>query len=189
MAKKTVTLSESEMRKLVTDIVNEALQEIDGKTHSRVANATKRATQNIQNGIQSTKITSPLSGKKHVIDYDNIIDRAKGTEKRANASLLKPYIESKIMFFAVNRLGRTTRLIFQPKDIRKLKDGVAILSGSVIYDNNSMNGNIMVDFNRQRVFYTEPQTRYKYTLEPDNRTVNKWNDLLKQLKMSLDNRI
>jgi len=50
-------------------------------------------------------------------------------------------------------------------------------------------GNIMVDFNRQSVFYTEPQTRYKYTLEPDNRTVKKWNDLLKQLKMSLDNRI
>jgi len=187
--KKSIKFTESEMRKIVTEVVNEALQEIDGKTHSRVANATKRATQNIQNGIQSTKITSPLSGKEHVIDYDNIIDRAKETEERANASLLKPYVDSRIMFFAVNRLGRTARLIFQPKDIKKLKDGVAILSGSVIYDNNLMNGNIMVDFNRQSVFYTEPQTRYKYTLEPDNRTVKKWNDLLKQLKMSLDNRI
>lgn len=189
MAKKATKLTEDEMRTLVNNIVNEALEEIDGKTHARVANATKRAMQNLQNGIRFTKTTSPLSGEKHTINYDDIITKAKKTEERANTSLLEPYIDSKIMFFATNRLGRITRLIFQPNKIKKLMNGVAILSGTVIYDGNLMNGNIMIDFTKQKVFYTERHTRYKYTLDPDNRTVDKWNSLLEQLKMSLDNRI
>ena len=50
-------------------------------------------------------------------------------------------------------------------------------------------GDIMIDFAQQKVYYKYKGNRYKYVLEPDNRTIDKWNQLCKGLKDSLDSRI
>jgi hypothetical protein len=189
MKNKVIRLTEEELHNLVKQIIDKSLNEIDGKTHARVSNATTMATNQLQNGISQKNITSKVSGNKHVIDYNDIIDNAAGTEQRAKQSLLRPFINEQIMFYAVNRLGRTVRLIFQVEDIKKLMDNIAILSGNVIYDGCQMNGDLMIDFTQNKIFYTERKSRYKYTLVPNNYTIKVWNELTKQLKMSLDNRI
>lgn len=104
-------------------------------------------------------------------------------------ALLKPFINTTFLFYATTRLGRTTFLTFKVQNIKKLMAGVAILSGEVMFDGDMLMGDIHVDFNKGRVFYKEKTSRYTYTLEADNRTKKKWDSLLEQLKMSLDNRI
>ena len=189
MNKKVIRLTEEELHNLVKQIIEQSLNGIDEKTHANVSDATTMATNKLQNGMSQKNTTSKASGNKHIIDNNDIIDNAAGTEQRANQSLLRPFINEQVMFYAVNRLGRTVRLIFQVEDIKKLMDNIAILSGNVIYDGCQMNGDLMIDFTQNKIFYTERKSRYKYTLVPNNYTIKVWNELTKQLKMSLDNRI
>jgi hypothetical protein len=67
-------------------------------------------------------------------------------------------------------------------------NGIGILSGEVVFDGTQLSGDITVDFNRNQVFYKEKGSRYQYSLIIDNRTKPQWDELLKQLRMSLNNR-
>lgn len=186
MAKKIIRLTEEELIKHIHKVVNEAINELDGKTHARVSNAVKKAKELNQQNIFTTIVKNHPHSP---IVHDDVIARAKGTEQRANMALLKPFINTTFLFYATTRLGRTTFLTFKVQNIKKLMAGVAILSGEVMFDGDMLMGDIHVDFNKGRVFYKEKTSRYTYTLEADNRTKKKWDSLLEQLKMSLDNRI
>lgn len=186
MAKKIIRLTESELIEHIRQVVNEAMNEMDGKTHARVSNAVKRAKELNQQNILTTTVKNRPNNP---IVHDDVIAKGKGTEQRANAALLNPFINTTFLFYATTRLGRTTFLTFKVQDIKKLMMGIAILSGEVMYDGDMMIGDIHIDFNSGRVFYKEKKSRYTYTLEPDNRTKQQWDSLLEQLKMSLDNRI
>lgn len=186
MAKKIIRLTESELIEHIRDVVNEAMDEMDGKTHSRVSNAVKRAKELNQQNVFTTAVKNRPN---HPIVHDDVIARGKGTEQRANQALLSPFSNTAFLFYATTRLGRTTFVTFRVQDIKKLMMGIAILSGEVMYDGEMLIGDIHIDFNNGRVFYKEKKSRYTYTLEPDNRTKMQWDALLKQLKMSLDNRI
>ena len=186
MAKRIIRLTESELIEHIRNVVNEAMNEMDGKTHARVSNAVKRAKELNQQNI----FTTPVKNRpNNPIVHDDIIARGKGTEQRANQALISPFVNTTFLFYATTRLGRTTFLTFKVQDIKKLMMGVAILSGEVMYDGDLLIGDIHIDFNSGRVFYKEKKSRYTYTLESDNRTKKQWDALLEQLKMSLDNRI
>ena len=186
MAKRIVRLTESELIEHIRNVVTEAMNEMDGKTHARVSNAVKRAKELNQQNIVTTLVKNRPNNP---IVHDHIIARGKGREQRANQALISPFVNTTFLFYATTRLGRTTFLTFKVQDIKKLMMGVAILSGEVMYDSDLLIGDIHIDFKSGRVFYKEKKSRYTYTLEPDNRTKKQWDALLEQLKMSLDNRI
>lgn len=185
MAKKIIRLTESELIEHIRNVVNEAMNEMDGKTHARVSNAVKRAKELNQQNVFMTPVKNRPNNP---IIHDDVIVRGKETEQRANKALLTPFTNTTFLFYATTRLGRTTFLTFKVQDIKKLMMGVATLSGEVMYDGDMLIGDIHIDFNNGRVFYKEKKSRYTYTLEPDNRTKKQWDALLEQLKMSLDNR-
>ena len=89
----------------------------------------------------------------------------------------------------MNRMGAYVFLTFKLDDIKKLMNGIGILSGEVVFDGLQLPGDITVDFNRNQVLYKDKASRYQYPLIIDNRTKANWDELLDQLKMSLDNRI
>lgn len=185
MAKKIIRLTESELIEHIRNVVNEAMNEMDGKTHARVSNAVKRAKELNQQNVFMTPVKNRPNNP---IIHDDVTVRGKETEQRANKALLTPFTNTTFLFYATTRLGRTTFLTFKVQDIKKLMMGVATLSGEVMYDGDMLIGDIHIDFNNGRVFYKEKKSRYTYTLEPDNRTKKQWDALLEQLKMSLDNR-
>jgi len=186
-------LSEMEFYQHVENAVNEVLNEIDGKTHARVSNAAVNAMRLNQQGQYETTLQgvdrSSNQPKTTIINHDAVIAKKKGVLQDANKSLVEPFATTTFVFYAIDRFDSPSFLTFNVSNIKKLMRGVAILSGKVVYDGDEMKGDIMIDFKKDKVTYTEKGTRYKYPLIPDNRTIAKWNELLAQLKMSLDNRI
>jgi hypothetical protein len=194
MKKKVIRLTEEEFYNHIEQIVTEALNELGGKMHAQLYNASTQARRLNQAG-NYTKVIYQKDEQGNIIkplknvNNDRTITKAGLLEPDANALLLKPFIDATYLFYATTRTGRSTFLTFKVTGIKKLMNNIAILSGNVTYDGYQMNGDIMIDFAQNRIFYTERKSRYKYTLEPDNRTINIWNKLTKQLKLSLDNRI
>ena len=170
MTKKVIRLTESELIEHIRNVVKEAMNEMDGKTHARVSNAVKRAKELNQQNI----FTTPVKNRPNdPIVHDDVIARGKDTEQKANQALLSPFANTTFLFYATTRLGRTTFLTFKVQDIKKLMMGVAILSGEIMYDGDMLIGDIHIDYNNRRVYYKEKKSRYSYSLEPDNRTKKK----------------
>ena len=72
--------------------------------------------------------------------------------------------------------------------------GMSILSGNVIFGNEQLPGDLQIEFGKDKdenmtnkVFYKYKGNSYKYALTPDNRTVNKWNELVNELVKSQSN--
>ena len=160
------------------------INEIDGKTLSCVANVSIDAMNNIQSGQEIKKIN-----KEKSVTYDSQITKADELYPRAVQSFLNPYKDLQFMFFAYKRLGNVVHLLFSVKNIKKLSDGQAILSGDVVFGNEQLNGDIVVDFINNKVFYKHKSNNYKYTLEPDRRTSEQWTFLLDELQKALNSRI
>ena len=184
MAKKIIRLTERELNNVIKKVVNEALQEIGGKTLSIVPNVSIDAVDNIQRG-NTDKVINP----NKTVSYDSQIVKANKLYPKAVQSFLAPYIGFTFMFFAYARLGNVVHLLFNVNSIKKLMDGKALLSGNVIFGDEQLPGDLLIDFTSNKVFYTYKGNSYKYVLEPDNRTVGKWNELLQGLRDSLNARI
>jgi hypothetical protein len=192
MTKKVIRLTEEQFYNHIKNIVVEALNEIDGKTHARVPNAVNKAMALNQQG----QFTTMLNGVNHAtnnpksttIDHDKVISKVSQTLELANQSLIAPYKDTTYVFYAMNRMGVYVFLTFKLEDIKKLMNGIGILSGEVVFDGTQLSGDVTVDFNRNQVFYKEKGSRYQYSLIIDNRTKPQWDELLKQLRMSLNNR-
>jgi len=187
-------LTESQFMEIIENAVRTALNEIDGKTLSRVPNAAINAVNNIQSGVYSKKISSKLRGR--TIDYDKHIERANNLYPKAIQSFLAPYIETPYMFFAYKREGNPVHLVFNVENIKKIIDSIVILSGNVAFDNETLPGDIFVEFYKDKegnilnkVYYKYKGNQYKYILKPDNRTIGKWNELVQGLEDSLTSRL
>ena len=189
MSKKVVRLTESQLSEIIRGAVDMALNEIDGKTLSRVPNAATAAVDDIQKGIPNKTIKSTLRNK--TISNDSEIVRADEMTPRAIQSFLSPYKNFKFMFFAYKRTGNLVHLLFNVENIKKNMGGTSILSGNVIFGNEQLPGDIQIELNKDedenityKVFYKYKGNSYKYILTPDNRTVNKWNELINELVKS-----
>lgn len=184
MKRTIVKLSEQELNTIIAECVNKALNEIGGKTLSIIPNVAIDAVDNIQKGNLTKKINVQKS-----TSYDNQITKADALYPKAIQSFLQPYKDKKLMFFAYKREGNPVHLIFSIENIKKLIDGIAILSGVVIFGGEQLSGDIIVDFTKDKVSYKYIGNNYKYVLEPDQRTLVWWNNLCDGLRESLNNRL
>ena len=189
MGKKVIRLTESEFKDIVHNSVKSALCEIDGKTLARVPNAATTAMDNIQNGIFNKTIKSTFRNK--TISNDDEIIRADGMLPKAFQSFLVPYKDFQFMYFAYRREGNPVHLLFKADSIKKNMDGISILGGEVIFGKEKLPGDIQIQLSKDgednlsyRVFYKYKGNGYKFVLEPDIRTSNKWNELVQQLGIS-----
>ena len=192
MGKKIIRLTESELKEIVQNAVKTALNEIDGKTLARVPNAATTAMDNIQNRIFNKTIKSTFRNK--IVSNDDEIIRADSMLPRAFQSFLTPYKDFQFMFFAYRREGNPVHLLFKVDSIKKNMDGVSILGGEVIFGKEKLPGDIQIQFSKDaegnlsyKVYYKYKGNGYKFMLEPDIRTTNKWNELVQQLGVSQQN--
>ena len=192
MGKKVIRLKESELREMVHKAAAAALKEIDGKTLSRVPNAAITAMDSIQNGVYDKTIKSTLRNK--TISNDDEIIRADEMLPRAIQSFLSSYKDYQFMFFAYRREGNPIHLLFKVDNIKKNMDGISILSGEVVFGNEQLPGDIQIVFSKEadshlsnKVYYKYKGNNSKFILEPDRRTSEKWNELVRQLGISQQN--
>ena len=100
-------------------------------------------------------------------------------------AFLKPYRDIKLMFFAYKNEGNVVHLLFGVNSIKKLMDGLAILSGDVIFGNERLDEDIVINFTTSKVCYKHKGNRCKYVLEPDRRTQEMWTALLNELQQNI----
>ena len=92
MAKKIIRLTEDEFKRVIYNAVNESLDEIGGRTHAIVHNATMKAQQERLKGIP----TSP-HGKPNL----DVIQHGIRLSQQAADSLITPY-KTDYLFHAVD---------------------------------------------------------------------------------------
>ena len=190
MSKKVIKLTEEELGKVIKQSVNEALQEIKGRTLARVSNSAINSMDNIQRGVNRTFYGTKAGIK--MIDHFKNVDKADNLIPKATQSFLSPYKSTRFLFWAYRREGNPINLIFKVDNIKKLIDNVAILSGEVIFGREQLPGDIIVDFKLQNdgtykrfVSYKYKGNKYKYTLEPNTNTKPIWDDLVNELEECL----
>ena len=86
-------------------------------------------------------------------------------------------------------MGLVADILFTFQDVTHLNKQRTILVGVVNFNGTEIDGvGIIVNFNNGSVKYHKRGDRYDYRLEIDNRMKKKWDELLAQLKMSIDAR-
>ena len=80
MKKTVIRLTEEQFRIHIENVVSEALNEIEGKTHTN-------------------------QPKRTIIDQNSVIGRVSQTLQRADQSLIAPYKDTTYLFYAMNRMG------------------------------------------------------------------------------------
>ena len=184
MAKKIVRLSEAELMSMINEAVTNALEK-DGKTAMRVPNVSKTTRDDIQRGI-SDKVINPTK----TIPNDRLIQKAQGMAPRVEDHWLRDFKGVTFKFFGEDRIGIVFHILFTFEKLTKLSQDKTILVGTVSYNNQSISGDrIIINFDKGTVKYHERGSRYRYSLEIDNRMKPQWDALLEQLKMALNARM
>ncbi len=185
MAKKVVRLTEEEFMSMINEAVANALIEMDGKTAMRVANTSKTARNDIQQGSYD-KVINP--SKK--VSNDKTIRKAQDMWPRVEDHWLKNFKGVTFKFFGEDRIGIVANILFTFDKLTKLSSDKTILTGTVSYNNQSISGDgIIINFDKGTVKYHERGSRFQYSLEIDRRTKPQWDSLLEQLQMALNARI
>lgn len=185
MPKKTIKLTSEELHKIIEDATKKILNEMDAKTYSRIYNTSRRAMQDIQNGIDKRSI----NGKKFV-DNDDIITRANDLEAKVQSHWLRNYIGKTFKFFGRSQMGLPSHVLFTFNKITKLEPNKTILIGDVIFNKTKISGDgIILDFVKETVKYHERGSRYTYNLEIDNRYKPLWDNFTNELKQAINARI
>lgn len=178
MAKKIIRLTEQELRNLIAEATAEVLNEIDGKTHARVHNATIKAQQDLINNI-------PMSpqGKPNM----DVIARGINLDPRAADSLISRF-KTKYLFHCQNLRGTAAITIFNLKELYELTPQKAILKGDITFNDEPLYGSIIVDLinNNVQYNYKGKSPRYTLTIDPSKRDL--WGNLVNELKASVNNR-
>ena len=105
MNKKVIRLTEEELHNLVKQIIDQSLMELMKRHMPMYLMPQQWQRINYKTGcVKKHNKQNSASGNKHIIDNNDIIDNSAGTEQRANQSLLRPFINEYVMFYAVNRL-------------------------------------------------------------------------------------
>lgn len=184
MKKKTINLTTEELHNIIESATRKILNEMDAETYARIHNASHRAMQDIQNGIDKRSV----NGKKFV-DNDDIITRANDLEARVQSHWLRKYIDKTFKFFGRSQMGLPAHVLFTFSKITKLEPNKTILVGDVVFNKTRINGDgIVIDFTKGIVKYHERGSRYNYRLEIDNRYKPLWDEFLDELNRAINAR-
>ena len=178
MAKKVIRLTEEEFRRVIYNAVNVSLNEIGGKTHAIVHNATMKAQQDRINGIN----TSP-HGRPNL----DVIQRGINMSQRAADSLIAPY-KTDYLFHGSDLVGTASLLVFKLEQLYKLSSREAILKGEVVFNGEPLKGSIVVNMTTKQVQYNYKgkPPRYNLTIDPSKRDL--WDSLIDELQVSVNSR-
>ena len=178
MAKKVIRLTKEELHNLITEATNRALLEIDGKTYSRVHNATIQAQQDLLNSIPN----SP-QGRSNM----DVIERGIDLDPRAADSLITPF-KAKYLFHCQNLRGAAAITIFDLKQLYELTPQKAILKGDITFNNEPLYGSIIVNLQTNQVQYNYKGKYPHYTLTIDPSKKQLWDELVGELQLSVQSR-
>lgn len=178
MAKKVIRLTKEELHNLITEATNQALLEIDGKTYSRVHNATIQAQQDLLNNIPN----SP-QGRSNM----DVIERGIDLDPRAADSLITPF-KTKYLFHCQNLRGAAAITIFDLKQLYELTPQKAILKGDITFNNEPLYGSIIVNLQTNQVQYNYKGKYPHYTLTIDPSKKQLWDELVGELQLSVQSR-
>jgi hypothetical protein len=177
MGKKVIRLTASELREMIYEAVIPVLNEIDAATYSRVHKATKQAKLDNQNG----KFIHQVNPNRQETN-DDIIAHGIDLEPRAADSMISPYKDIRFMFYCKNLRQNTGIVLFSLSKLYELTHEKAILKGDIMFNNQQMNGSIIVNMDTASVVYYHNSSRKKYPLEIDNRFASQWNALISKLQ-------
>ncbi len=178
MAKKeTIRLTQSQLSEMIYESVISVLNEIDASTYARVHRATNRAKVDNQNG----KYIHQVSQNKQETN-DDIITHGIDLEPRAADSMISPYKNIRYMFYCKNLRQNTGIVLFSLTKLYELTHEKAILKGDIVFNNQQMNGSIIIYMETGTVVYYQNSSKRKYPLEIDNRFAGRWNGLVDELQ-------
>lgn len=177
MAKKIIRLTESELKQMIYESVIPLLNEIDAASYARVHNFTNRARINNQQGNYIHQV-SPNKQETN----DSIIAHGIDLEPRAADSMIQPYKNVRYMFYCRNLRQNTGIVLFLLESLFELTKSKAVLKGNIVFNNQQMNGSIIIDMNTLQVVYYHNSSKKKYPLEIDNRFAQQWNQLCDTLQ-------
>jgi hypothetical protein len=177
MGKRVIKLTECELRQMIYEAVLPVLNEIDADTYSRVHKATNRAKSDNQKGNYIRQINATKQKTN-----DDIIAQGIDLEPRAADSMITPYKDIQYMFYCHNLRQNTGIVLFTLSNLYELTSQKAILKGEIIFNNNKMNGSIIIDMLNLNVVYYHNASKKKYSLEIDNRFASKWDNLCTTLQ-------
>lgn len=177
MGKKVIRLTESELKDMIYEAVMPVLNEIDAATYARVHKATKKAKLDNQEG----KFIHQVNPNKHETN-DDIIAHGIELEPRAADSMISPYKNTRFMFYCKNLRQNTGIVLFSLFNLYELTSEKAILKGEIVFNNQQMNGSIIVYMDTDSVVYYHNSSKKKYPLEIDNRFAQQWNGLVNELQ-------
>ena len=178
MAKKVIRLTEQELYSLIAEATNQTLLEIDGKTYSRVHNATMQAQKDLLNNIPN----SP-QGRSNM----GVIVRGINLDPRAADSLITPF-KTKYLFHCQNLRGAAAITIFDLKQLYELTPQKAILKGDITFNNEPLYGSIIVNLQTNQVQYNYKGKSPHYTLTIDPSKKQLWDKLVGELQLSVQSR-
>ncbi len=177
MSKKIIRLTESELKQAIYDAVIPMLNEIDATTYAKVHNATNRAREANQKGDYIRQINATKQKAN-----DSIIAHGIELEPKAADSMITSYKKIKYMFYCRNLRQNTGIVLFSLSQLYELTKQKAILKGEIIFNNQQMNGSIIIDMDTLKVVYYHNSSKKKYSLEIDNRFAKQWNGLCTTLQ-------
>lgn len=177
MSKKIIKLTENELKQIIYEAVMPMLNEIDAETYAKVHNVTNKAKLNNQQGnyIHTVNATKQESN-------DDIIAHGIDLEPRAADSMITPFKNIKFMFYCRNLRQNTGIVLFSLSQLFELTKQKAILKGNIIFNNQQMNGSIIINMQTLNVVYYHNSSRKHYPLEIDNRFSTQWNNLCSKLQ-------
>lgn len=179
MKEKVTHLTEAQLKEIIYESVMTIMNEIDAATYSRVHKATNQARQDNQNGIYVHQV-NPNKQETN----DDIIAHGIDLEPRAADSMISPYKNIRYMFYCRNLRQNTGIVLFSLASLYELTNEKAILKGDIVFNNQQMNGSIIVNMGTGGVVYYHNSSRRKYPLEIDNRFAAQWNGLVSTLQKS-----
>lgn len=178
MVKKIIRLTADEFKKVIYNAVNESLNEIGGRTHAVVHNATMKAQQDRLNNINTS-----IHNRSNL----DVINRGINMSQRAADSLITPY-KTDYLFHCADLVGTAALLVFNLMQLYKLTNNEAILKGNIVFNSESLLGSIIVNLSNNQVQYNYKgkRPRYNLTIDPSKREL--WNKLIKELQASINAR-
>lgn len=174
---KVIHLTREELSELIYEAVLPVLNEIDAREYARVHKATNKARIDNQNGVLHHRINSNT-----IEPNDDIIAHGIELEPRAADSFISPYKDVRFMFYCKNLRQNTGIVLFSLSVLHELTDEKAILRGDVVFNNERLNGSIIINLATGNAVYCHSRSRRKYPLEIDNRFAPKWNELVDVLR-------
>lgn len=180
MAKRIIRLTESELSEMIKDITMSVLNETDMETYARLWAASKNAQKQLQQGNYIEKV-----GKvERIRNNDTKFDRSKAIDKDVLMSALEKHKTSPFMFFARSGRDFGCRVIFELSSATKIKEDEIVLDGIVIFNQEQRYGKISIKNGIARY----RKGNFIFTLTPDNRTKQAWDNLLDDIQKELDKR-